>query len=286
MNPVVARTRAELGAALEPLRRRGTLALVPTMGALHPGHRSLMARARDLADAVAVSIFVNPLQFGPAEDLARYPRTFDADLGMCADERVAVVFAPPPDVVYPDGEPQVRVSSGPLGAVLEGAVRPGHFDGVLTVVLKLFGLVRPDVAVFGQKDAQQLFLIRRMVHDLEVPVRVEAAPTVREDDGLARSSRNRYLDDVQRTAALALSRALAAGETAATAGQGVAGVLAAALAVLAAEPGVAVDYVELVDDATFEPLDPHAPAAHRPARLLVAGRVGRTRLVDNTGVLL
>jgi pantoate--beta-alanine ligase len=281
VTPVVARTRAELSAALAPVRRRGRIALVPTMGALHEGHRSLVVRARGLADTVVVSIFVNPLQFGPGDDLARYPRTLDDDLAMCEQEGVAVVFTPAADVVYPDGEPLVRVDAGPLGSVLEGAVRPGHFDGVLTVVLKLFGLVRPDVAVFGEKDAQQLALLRLMVRDLDVPVRVEAAPTVREPDGLALSSRNRYLSPEQRRSALALSRALRDG--AAAAGHGPAAVLAAAMAVLAAEPGADVDYVELVDPASFQPV----PARARgPALLVVAARIGSTRLIDNTGVLL
>lgn len=279
MTPLVARTRHELADALAPLHRAGSLALVPTMGALHEGHRSLVVRARGLADSVAVSVFVNPLQFGAGEDLGRYPRSFDADLAMCEAEGVAVVFAPTVDVVYPDGEPLVRVSAGPLGGVLEGATRPGHFDGVLTVVLKLLGLVRPDVAVFGEKDAQQLALLRRMVRDLDVPVRVAAGPTVREPDGLALSSRNAYLGPEQRRSAVALWRALQAGSAAA--GGGPAAVRAAAAAALAAEPDVAVDYVAVVDAATFSPLP---DGAHGPALLLVAARVGATRLIDNTGV--
>ncbi len=279
--PVVAHSRAELADALRPLTASGGVALVPTMGALHGGHRSLLALAGTLAPSVVASIFVNPMQFGPGEDLGRYPRTFDADLAACADEGVAVVFTPGPDVVFPDGEPLVRVDPGPVGSTLEGAVRPGHFAGVLTVVLKLFGLVRPDVAVFGEKDAQQLFLIRRMVRDLDVPVRVVGAPTVREDDGLALSSRNRYLDATARAAGLGLSRALRAG--AAAAGAGPQAVVDAATDVLAAEPALTVDYCALVDPSTFGDVR----HGHRgPATLVVAARVGGTRLIDNTGVQL
>ncbi len=200
--PSLARTRAEL-VELADGRGVGTVALVPTMGALHRGHSALMDQARTRADRLVVSIFVNPLQFGPGEDLDRYPRTFEDDLLLCAEHGVDVVFAPSVDDVYPGGEPQVSVDPGPLGGVLEGAVRPGHFRGVLTVVMKLFGLVRPDIAVFGDKDYQQLVLIRRMVADLCLPVEVVGAETVREDDGLALSSRNRYLSPTERAAASA-----------------------------------------------------------------------------------
>ena len=201
--PLVATTREELAAALKDVRAAGgRVGFVPTMGALHDGHASLMTEARThLApgDALVVSVFVNPLQFGPGEDLDRYPRTFDADLERCAGAGVDVVFAPAVDEVYPGGEPQVTVEPGPLGRVLEGSTRPGHFRGVLTVVAKLFGLVQPDLAVFGQKDYQQLVLIRRMVADLCLPVDVVGAPTVREDDGLALSSRNGYLSGEERS---------------------------------------------------------------------------------------
>ena len=207
--PTIAHSRAELAAARE--RTTGTLALVPTMGALHAGHLALVRHAADLADHVAVSIFVNPLQFGPGEDLDRYPRTLDADLELLAREGVALVFAPSAAEMYPRGRPAVTVDPGPLGDLLEGASRPGHFAGVLTVVTKLLGLVRPDVAVFGEKDYQQLALIRRTVADLELGVRIEGAQTVRDPDGLALSSRNRYLTPDQRTEALALSRALRRG---------------------------------------------------------------------------
>jgi pantoate--beta-alanine ligase len=273
--PTVVTSAPELRANVARMRAAGqSVAVVMTMGALHEGHRSLMRRARELADAVVVTIFVNPLQFGPTEDLDRYPRTLDADLGAAAAERVDLVFAPDAREVYPE-EPLVRVSAGPLGGILEGASRPGHFDGVLTVVAKLLHLVGPDVAVFGQKDAQQLAAIRRMVLDLHFPVTVIGAPTVREPDGLAMSSRNRFLSAADRAAALALSRALVAGEGAAA--QGPHAVRAAAQAVLDAEPGVALDYLALVTESTLEEL----PESGGDALLLVAARVGTTRLIDN-----
>ncbi|MEU1026737.1 pantoate--beta-alanine ligase [Streptomyces sp. NPDC005904] len=201
----------------EPLRtraREGRRAVVMTMGALHEGHASLIRAARRIAGPdgeVVVTVFVNPLQFGAGEDLDRYPRTLDADLKIAEQAGADTVFAPGVDEVYPGGEPQVRVSAGPMGTVLEGATRPGHFDGMLTVVAKLLHLTRPDVALFGQKDAQQLALIRRMVRDLNFPVEIVGVPTVREDDGLALSSRNRYLSPDERRTALALSQALFAG---------------------------------------------------------------------------
>ncbi len=276
--PALAHTRAELTDLLEP--RAGRVGFVPTMGALHEGHASLMRVARDhVGDGpVVASVFVNPLQFGPGEDLDRYPRTLDADLGVCADEGVDVVFAPAVDEVYPGGDPQVTVEPGPLGTVLEGATRPGHYRGVLTVVAKLFGLVRPDVAVFGQKDYQQLVLIRRMAEDLCMGVDVVGGETVREDGGLALSSRNAYLDAAQRQQALALSRALRAG--AAAGGSGAALVLAEASAVLDAAAGVDLDYLALTSSDLGE------PPATGEARLLVAAKVGTTRLIDNVAVHL
>jgi len=267
------RTRAELAAARAGVA--GSLALVPTMGALHDGHAELIRYAGTLADAVAVSLFVNPLQFGPAEDLDRYPRTLERDLELLDRLGVGLVFAPGATEMYPDGRPAVTVDPGPLGGVLEGASRPGHFAGVLTVVTKLLGLVRPDVAVFGEKDYQQLALIRRTVADLELGVRIVGAPTVRDPDGLALSSRNRYLSPEQRQQALALSRALRAGAEEGPSGAG--SVLKAATEELR---GIDVDYLALrgVD------LGP-APAAG-PARLLVAARVGTTRLIDNAPLTL
>ncbi|MFC5753867.1 pantoate--beta-alanine ligase [Actinomadura rugatobispora] len=277
--PVIARTREELAAARS--RVSGTLALVPTMGALHEGHRSLIRRAREIADTVAVSVFVNPLQFGPDEDFDRYPRTFAGDLAACAEEGAGLVFAPSRAVMYP-AEPQVTIRSGPMGEVVEGAARPGHFDGMLTVVMKLFQLVRPDAAVFGEKDAQQLAMIRRMVADLDVPVRVVGAPTVREPDGLALSSRNRYLSELERETALALSQALRAGGDAAAAGSAPSAVVRAARAVLDkaahAAPPLDLDYLVLVDPTTFTEID---DAHTGPAVLAVAGRVGATHLIDN-----
>jgi pantoate--beta-alanine ligase len=280
--PLVAHTRAELAAALDRTRARGArVALVPTMGALHAGHAALVDEARSRVtpeDAVVVSIFVNPMQFGPGEDLDRYPRTFDADLQVCREHGADVVFAPSVDEVYPGGDPQVTVEPGPLGSVLEGATRPGHYRGVLTVVAKLFGLVRPDLAVFGQKDYQQLVLIRRMAADLCLGVEVVGAATVREDSGLALSSRNAYLDADQKRLALALSRALRAGADAGPAGAE--RVLADATAVLDTAEGVDVDYLALTDPALGD------PPASGVARLLVAARVGSTRLIDNIEIHL
>jgi pantoate--beta-alanine ligase len=284
-SPAVASTRAELVDALDSVRAgRGRVALVPTMGALHAGHASLIDTARcglRGPDALVVSIFVNPMQFGPGEDLDRYPRSFDADVELCADHGADVVFAPSAPEVYPGGEPQVAVDPGALGTVLEGASRPGHFRGVLTVVAKLFGLVRPDLAFFGQKDYQQLVLVRRMVADLCMGVDVRGVETVREADGLALSSRNRFLGAGDRVAALALSRALAAGLQAGP--HGAEAVLSAARQVLAGpdeEHGIEVDYLAL----TAPDLGP--PPVSGEARLLVAARVGPTRLIDNTAVLL
>lgn len=275
------RGAAELRARVNGPRSVGAgVGLVPTMGAIHGGHASLIRRARSEQDLVVVSIFVNPLQFGPDEDLSRYPRTFDADLDVCAREGVAVVFAPSLDEVYPGGEPQVTIEPGPISQILEGKSRPTHFRGVLTVVAKLFGLVAPDLAVFGEKDYQQLVLIRQMVVDLCMDVEVIGAEIVREPSGLALSSRNSYLDDEQKTLALTLSRALHAGSQAAELGGEQ--VLAAARAVLAADTarGNAVDYLEL----TGLDLGP-APEAGE-ARLLIAARVGSTRLIDNTALSL
>ncbi len=259
----------------------GRTALVPTMGALHAGHAALMAHARAVVgpDApLVVSVFVNPMQFAPGEDLDRYPRTLDDDLALCADHGVDLVLAPAVEEVYPGGEPEVTVAPGPLGAELEGASRPTHFRGVLTVVAKLFGLARPDVAVLGEKDYQQLALVRRMAADLCLGVEVLGAPTVREPDGLALSSRNRFLSTEQRQHAVALSRALRAGAAAGPDGADAA--LGAAHAVLDGSPGVDVDYLALRDP----DLGP-APAAG-PARLLVAARLGATRLIDNAGLEL
>ena len=283
--PRLATTRTELDAALTARRRAGErVGFVPTMGALHDGHASLMARARAEVGAgpLVASVFVNPLQFGPGEDLDRYPRTLEADLEVCAAEGVDVVFAPAITEVYPSWPPTVTVDPGPLGEVLDGRSRPGHFAGVLTVVAKLFGLVRPDAAVFGQKDYQQLVLIRQMAADLCLGVDVVGAETVREPDGLALSSRNRYLDDEQRLDALALSRTLRAAAEASA--HGLQAALDAARAELRAAPGVDLDYLEIrLPDLT--PLPEH-PAPGTEARALIAARVGTTRLIDNLPLTL
>ncbi|CAN5119746.1 pantoate--beta-alanine ligase [soil metagenome] len=247
--------------------------LVPTMGALHDGHMALVRAAKRVPGAVVVvSIFVNPLQFGPTEDLDAYPRTLDDDLAMLRDENVEIAFTPTAAMMYPDG-PRTSVHPGPLGLELEGAVRPTHFAGVLTVVLKLLQIVRPDRAFFGEKDYQQLVMIRQMVADLNVDTRVVGVPIVREADGLAMSSRNRYLDDEQRDQAGALSAALLAGTYAAPGGAGA--VIDAARAVIDEVPAMELDYLE-VRGPGLEP-DPAAG----PGRLLVAARLGRTRLLDN-----
>ncbi|GAC1443506.1 MAG: pantoate--beta-alanine ligase [Mycobacteriales bacterium] len=254
----VVSTRAELAVARAALP--GRVAVVMTMGALHDGHVELVKRARAEADSVLVTIFLNPLQFAAGDDLERYPRRLDVDLPLCEAAGADVVFTPMPAEIYPT-TPTVRVTAGPIGDVFEGAARPGHFDGVVTVVLKLMHLTRPDVAYFGQKDAQQLACIRRMVLDLDVPVEVVAVPTVRDADGLALSSRNEYLSFEQRRSARVLSRALATRD------------VVAGRALVAAEPGVDLDYLERVDPDTFEP----TPAG---GLLVVAARVGTTRLID------
>jgi len=283
--PHLVTTRAELAAArgaLDP--STGPVVLVPTMGALHTGHERLLGAARTLAGprgSVVVSIFVNPLQFGPSEDLDRYPRTLDEDLAMCAREGARLVFAPSVAEMYPGGKPEVTVDPGPAGQVYEGEFRPGFFGGVLTVVLKLLHLTRPAIAVFGQKDAQQLTLVRRMVTDLNLDVVIEPVPTVRDADGLATSSRNRYLSPADRAVALALPGALRAGQARAAEGfADAAAVLAAARDALRAEPALVVDYVAVVDPGTFGPAEPG------PALLVAAARAGGTRLIDNVPVVL
>jgi pantoate--beta-alanine ligase len=278
--PVLAHTRQELSAALADARAAGArVALVPTMGALHEGHASLVRTARERAPEgrVVVSIFVNPLQFGEGEDLDRYPRTLEEDLRVCAREGVDVVFAPAVAEVYPGGEPQVTIDPGPVADLLEGRTRPGHFRGVLTVVAKLFGLVRPDLAVFGEKDYQQLALLRRLALDLDLGVEVVGAATVREPDGLALSSRNRFLDDEAREQALTLSAALWAAREGAA--YGVDGALGSARAELRRSTGVDLDYLE-VTDPDLGPL-PAEPAPGTEGRVLIAARVGPTRLIDN-----
>jgi pantoate--beta-alanine ligase len=249
-----------------------------TMGALHGGHAALLRQARARAATVIVTIFVNPLQFGPNEDFDRYPRTLETDLELCAREDVDVVFAPTASVMYPNGQPRTRVNPGPLGEILEGASRPGFFHGVLTVVLKLINVTRPDVVFFGEKDYQQVALVRQMVRDLDLDIEVVGVPTVRERDGLALSSRNRYLSEPERATALALAAALRAG--AAAGRNGADAVEAAARAVLSGADGLALDYAVV----TAPDLGP-APDTGE-ARLLLAAKVGATRLIDNSPVKL
>ena len=269
---------AELRAATDAARASGAgVGFVPTMGALHAGHRALLARARAENDLVVASVFVNPLQFGPAEDLASYPRDRDADLAVLAAEGTDLAFLPAEAEVWP-APPEVRLQVGALADRLEGLVRPGHLDGVATVVAKLLHLVGPSRAYFGQKDAQQLAVVRRMVEDLAFPNEIVACPTVREPDGLAVSSRNAYLSAAERERATALYRALSAGRAAFQAGQrDPAAVEAAARDLLEDAPGVEPDYVALVEEATFEP----AKQAEPGQVLATAARVGRTRLIDN-----
>jgi pantoate--beta-alanine ligase len=265
---------ADVSRALRATGRR--VMLVPTMGALHDGHLTLVRAAKRVpGSVVVVSIFVNPLQFGAGEDLGAYPRTLDDDLAQLRGEGVEIAFTPTAAAMYPNGL-RTTVQPGPLAAELEGGPRPTHFAGVLTVVLKLLQIVHPDRIFFGEKDYQQLVMIRQMVADLNVDVQVVGVPTVREGDGLAMSSRNRYLDPTQREVAGALSAALTAGAHAATAGAEAA--LDAARAVLDAVPGLTIDYLQL-RDAELGP----APV-NGLGRLLVAARLGSTRLLDNIAI--
>lgn len=299
----LAHTREELAAAIaanEPNR-----AVVMTMGALHEGHLDLLRRAGALVGAggtVVVTIFVNPLQFAPGEDLDAYPRDLEGDvekLRTVAENELQlnqlVVFAPTPEVIYPSGDPQVTINPGPIATVLEGVTRPTHFAGVCQVVLNLMHLTRPTWALFGRKDAQQLAIVRAMVRDLSVPLSIEPVDIRRESDGLAMSSRNAYLTPAQRQQALALSQALKAGIAAAENGGDGAAVRQAALAYLANADGVEVDYVALVGADSFVDLagaglglDPqkYQPVAGEPALLALAAKVGSTRLIDNTLITL
>ena len=251
------------------------------MGALHDGHLALVELARERAEIVVVSIYVIPLQFGEGEDLDRYPRTVEADVERLRAHGVQLVFAPTTGEIYPAGTLQTKLAAGAIGTLYEGRSRRGHFDGVLTVVAKLLNIVRPHVVVFGEKDAQQVFLVRRMVADLNIEVEVATVATVREDDGLALSSRNRYLDRRERLAARALPKALEAAES--SADRGTDAVLAAAQSVLTGDPAVHLDYLSIVDPATFLPADDNH---HGRAIVLVAARVGDTRLIDNTQIYL
>jgi pantoate--beta-alanine ligase len=253
-----------------------TVGLVPTMGAFHAGHRSLMRAARGECDLVVVSLFVNPTQFGPNEDLAGYPRDEERDASAAAAEGVDLLFAPSVDEMYPE-EPRTTVHVAGLADRLCGASRPGHFDGVTTVVAKLFSIVGPCRVYFGRKDAQQLAVVRRMARDLDLPVEVVGCPLVREPDGMAMSSRNAYLSDEERSAATVLSRALHATAASATARQSAESVRVLVRELVDAEPLVDLEYVEVVDASTLEPID----ALTGEVLVALAARVGRARLIDN-----
>ncbi len=274
----ILRTTDEMQAAAREWRRAGRrVGLVPTMGYLHAGHLSLVALARARADVVVVSLFVNPIQFGPAEDLAAYPRDFERDAELCRAAGVDALFHPAPEAMYPAGA-STRVTETRLSRGLCGASRPGHFEGVCTVVAKLFNLVQPDLAVFGEKDGQQLRVIRRMARDLNFPVEIVAGPTRREPDGLAMSSRNVYLNPEERAQALCLRRALEIAERRYAGGERDAARLRAAVAAeIARAPLARVEYIEIVDDDTLEPVT----ALTRPALVALAVFIGRTRLIDN-----
>jgi pantoate--beta-alanine ligase len=274
---VVVSTVAELREQL----RGSRVVLIPTMGALHDGHLSLVHAARDLvrdgaADTIVASIFVNPLQFAAGEDLADYPRSFESDVVQLSTAGVSHVFAPSVDEMYPKGTLETNVTAGAIGRLFEGSSRAGHFDGVLTVVAKLINIASPVAVVFGQKDAQQVFLVRQMVEDLSIPTRIVVVDTVRDADGLALSSRNAYLDATERRAARLLSVALKA--AASRADHGAAAVLAAGQGVFGGEPLVQLEYFAVVDPTTFRPVDDDYLGA---AMALVAARVGTTRLIDN-----
>jgi pantoate--beta-alanine ligase len=269
-----------LRAALQPLRKAGqTLALVPTMGALHDGHMALVECAKRHADHVVVSIFVNPKQFGPKEDFAAYPRPIEADAALLKAADVAVLWNPDAAVMYPDGY-ATTVSVAGLGDRLCGAARPGHFDGVCTVVTKLFNQVRPDIAVFGEKDWQQLAIIRRFTRDLDLGINIIGLPTQREADGLARSSRNAYLSAKERAAAVAIPRTLRACADALLSGQSFDQVSENALLSLESAGFHTIDYLSLIDEDTLLDIN----QITEKTRLLVAARIGKTRLIDNIAV--
>ncbi len=268
---------AELRRQLAPMRGRERIALVPTMGCLHEGHLSLIRKARRLADTVVVSIYVNPLQFGPNEDLDSYPRTFEADAALCETEDVDIIFHP--QNLYADGPPPVSLCVAGLDRCLCGTARPGHFDGVATVVAILFNIVQPDLAVFGEKDWQQLTIIRRMTEGLYMPLEIVAGDTVREADGLAMSSRNRYLNPAERRRATGLYRALSAMQKLAKAGETCCATLVAHGRERLAAQDIEAEYLDIRDAWSLEPVA--NLSGNRSARALVAARIGRARLIDN-----
>jgi pantoate--beta-alanine ligase len=273
------RRSEELAQAVAELKRGGTLALVPTMGALHAGHMALIAEAKRRADKVAATIFVNPTQFGPGEDLSRYPRREEQDARMLEEAGCDLLWLPSADAIYPEGFATTVHVAG-VSERWEGEARPGHFDGVATVVTKLLLAVRPDIAVFGEKDFQQLAVIRRLVADLNMAVEILGLPTVREEDGLALSSRNAYLSPDERGRAAALQRALSKAGDAIRAGAPVASALQEAKQALVDAGFLKIDYLALVDAATLEPLD----GARGEMRLIAAAKIGSTRLIDNIAV--
>ena len=295
--PILTHTRAQLAEALTKLP--GTKALVMTMGALHNGHLQLVREAQQLADHVIVTIFVNPTQFAPGEDFDAYPRTLDADMDALETVGADLVWAPAPQDVYPTPV-TVSIDPGPIARVLEGKTRPTHFAGVALVCSKVVNLVRPDVALYGQKDAQQLAVLRTVFTQLDIPVRVHAVPIMRAEDGVALSSRNQYLSDDERARARALSRSLRRGVEAAEAGAEPAAIVAQCRAVIEAEGGIDLDYIALVDAGTFEILagtesvpvgegtgaSTVAADGTRQGRLLIAAKVGTTRLIDNMEIEL
>ena len=272
-------TAAEMTAFVDKAHANGkTVAFVPTMGALHAGHLSLVHLARSLADIVVVSIFVNPLQFGANEDFDRYPRTLDADAAKLAEARVNVLFAPTATEVYPPDSQPRQLKAGVVGAPFDGAIRPGHFDGMLTVVNRLFDIVTPDVAIFGAKDAQQVFLVKQMAAKLHPRLKIVEAPTVREFDGLAMSSRNRYLNPNERALAAQISRALTRCQEVADARGTAAQAAKQAAAVIAEKPAIRLEYLALIDPNTFK----EVPATFKGQCLaIIAARIGETRLIDN-----
>ena len=275
--PAIIHSLDELQGILDTWRSAGeTVALVPTMGSLHEGHKALVREAASHADRCVVSIFVNPLQFGAGEDFEEYPRSLGADEAFLADSLVDVVFAPSAEVIYPEGpEEAPTLSAGGVGDTFEGASRPGQFDGVLTVVKRLFDYVTPDVAVFGLKDAQQVFVVRQMVETLGLPLRIVEVDTVRDTDGLALSSRNTHLSDTERVHAREIPRALEEAEKATSASEA----RRIVMGILEVAPGLVVDYVDLVDPKTFRP--PPDTAGIREGRLIIAATVGTVRLIDN-----
>lgn len=270
--PTVVTTREELRSALKDLP--GRLGLVMTMGALHEGHLSLIREAKKHADSVMVTVFVNPTQFAPGEDFDTYPRDLDADVKAVESVGADLIFAPSPEEVYPNGDASVTIDPGPTAKVLEGETRPTHFAGVCLVVHKMFNITGADVAVFGQKDAQQLAIVRQMVRDLDMPIEIIGAPIVRAEDGLALSSRNAYLSEEERNRALSLSRALKAGKEVAASGASAAEIKQEASSVLT-NNDVEIDYVEFVDPVSFESIESGEGV------LAIAAYVGKTRLIDN-----